>query len=182
MKYSFETNLSVKGLTQLARELDIYANRILPSKVDVFIERLAEKGITVAKGNLNNTFSPCVDFIYKPTGSGKGEIESQTQLIHRVWYKHEGKGKNKTLVVSGEYDISPILMAEFGAGPYAQEGWRGTLGKNGLRDVWYWFDENGTKHSSTYDDTIIPTHPMHSAVLEMEKVYRQVADEVFGNE
>lgn len=173
MQYNLKTDLSIQGLNKLAMELDTYVQQILPSKVDMFLEKLADKGIIVAQNHLYSTFRGCVDFSFNKTGFNEGELVGKDNtLIHRVWYKKNGD-------VSGEYDISPILMGEFGAGKYAPPEWRGTLGKNGLRDEWHWYDAQGVKHSSEEDDLIKPTHPMHNAYLEMARVYREVAQEVF---
>ena len=175
-----KSNLSTNGIQNLIAELNTYTLD-LTMYCDELVKRLAEEGIRVAIYHVYSEFEPYVEFDYESTGIGEGRlIGKSTKLIHRVWYKKNGND------ISGEYDISPILMAEFGAGWYASTNpWdsvgstRGTLGKNGNRDEWFWYDESGVKHSSNEDYTMNPTRPMYNAFLEMmEKVYT-IAKEVF---
>lgn len=175
-RYKFKSDLSVKGINNLINQLKEYENVTLPSKLDGFVEALAKRGIKVAYQQMYGEFANCVEFVYESTGICEGELVGKnTRLIHRVWYTKNGN-------VAGQYDISPILMAEFGAGKYAAPGWRGTLGKNGLKDSWGWYDSGGNLHLSEEDPTIKPSHPMHNAFLEMINVYREVAQEVFTYE
>lgn len=185
MKYSFKGNLSTKGIRDILRGLDNYRDTILPDKCYLFMQRLAEKGIEVAYYSMDSEFAPCVEFHYEFVGRDINKSEGMlvgktTKFIHRVWYKPNGEE-------SGSYDISPLAMAEFGAGWYASTNpWdsvpstRGSLGKNGLKSVWYWYDENGVKHSSEEDHTINPTHPMYRAFQQMMNECENVAHEVFG--
>lgn len=180
MKKTFKATLSTKSISDLIVELEKYTYFELPYKCDLFIQKLAETGIRVAIANVYSDFAPCVDFTYEPIGECQGELVGKTtKFIHRVWYKKNGD-------VSGEYDISPIAMAEFGAGLYASTNpWglpstRGSLGKNGMKDVWYWYDEGGQKHSSDDDSKIVPQRPMYRAFVEMMDKCQSVAKEVFG--
>jgi len=175
-RYNFETDLSIKGINKLISDLKTYKDVTLPSKVDAFVEALAKRGIKVAYQNVYGEFDNCVEFTYERTGNGEGEIIGKnTKLIHRKWYTKGGDLKD-------EYDISPILMAEFGAGKYAPSGWRGSLGKNGMKNAWGWYDADGDKHLSEDDPTIRPSHPLHNAFLEMQNIIQEVAQEVFAYE
>lgn len=184
MKYNLTSDLSVDGLNKLARELNTYASMILPRKTQLFIEKLAERGIKVANYNIYSDFRGNITFTYNLTGTTitdvTGELVGMSIPIHRQWYDKKGN-------VVGEYDIDPIAMAEFGAGWFASTNpWdnipstRGTLGKNGNKSEWFWLDAQGVKHSSEEDYTINPTRPMYKAYLEMMRVYKEVAQEVFG--
>lgn len=182
-KLVFKSDLSVKGLKQLSQDLLTYAGTTLNIKSNAYVKALAERGITAAEGHVEGEFKPCVEFVFEKKGFGKGSLIGRNKtLIHRVWYTKSGE-------VQGENDISPILMAEWGAGKYAEEGHRGTFPRHdgktpslGVQDKWFWLDESGVKHSSDEDSLMIPTHPMHHAYIEMISVYKEVAKEVFGNE
>lgn len=175
-RYKFKTDLSAKGIQNLINELNHYRDVILPSKEDAFIEALARKGIKVAYEHMVGEFDGKVTFTYEYVRQGEGQlVGSDVQKVFRQWYYP----KPNVGRVKDSYYISPILMSEFGAGKYAPSEWRGSLGENGKKDVWGWYDENGELHLSTEDPSIIPTHPMHNAFLEMSEVASQVAQEVF---
>lgn len=179
-KKSYKATISSDSIKSLIYDIEKYEVGDLPRKLEVLIEKLAKRGIQIAWANVYSDFAPYVDFTYKLVGECEGELDGRTTaFIHRVWYKKNGD-------VKGEYDISPIAMAEFGAGWYASTNpWdsipstRGSLGKNGEKDVWYWYDEGGQKHSSDEDYTINPTRPMYKAFVQMMMEVRNVAKEVF---
>ena len=178
-KYKFKSNLSTNGINNLIKELNNYANVILQAKTDAFIEALANRGIKVAYEQMVGEFNGKVAFSYEYVSKGVGKLVGEDiQKILRVWYY----SKPNVGKIKDSYYISPLLMSEFGAGKYAPSEWRGSLGENGKKDVWGWYDENGTLHLSSEDPSIIPTHPMYNAFLEMKEVFEEVAKEVFTYE
>ena len=173
----FKSDLSTEGLNGIIEQLRQYADVDLPMMADEFVRRLAEIGIQVAEYAVVGEFKDCIEFKYIPMRMGAGNLTAwDIQPIQRIWYTKGG-------AVSGEADISPILMSEYGAGPHAIEGHRGTFPgqKYAFRSVWYWYDKNGEKHSSNDDTSMIPTQPMYKALVEMMEKVKTVAKEVFSS-
>lgn len=171
----FKGNLSTEGIQSIIDQLNHYAYVDLPHLADELVRRLAEIGITVAEYTVYSTFRPYIEFKYETKSLGVGElVGSDNALIHRIWYTKGGQ-------VSGEADISPLLMSEYGAGPYALHGHRGTFPeqKHAFQSEWFWYDQGGTKHSSEEDYTIIATQPMYKALVEMMNKVTAIAKEVF---
>ena len=168
-------DLSTEGIQSIIDQLNHYADVDLPHLADVFVRRLAEVGITVAEYTVYSVFRPYIEFRYDVKGLAVGElVASDNTLIHRVWYTKGGE-------VAGEADISPLLMSEYGAGPYALYGHRGTFPgqHNAFRNEWFWYDASGTKHSSEEDFTMIATQPMYKALYQMMEQATRIAREVF---
>ena len=86
--------------------------------------------------------------------------------------------------MAGQADISPILMSEFGAGPYAHSGHRGTFPgqKHADQPQWFWRDQSGVLHSSEDDYGMVSTQPMYRAFIEMKQRVEEVVRIVFGLE
>jgi len=169
----FQGNLSTEGINEIIEQLKHYSDVDLPHLADELVRRLAEIGITVAEYSVYSTFRPYIEFKYETVGLGEGDlVGSDNALIHRVWV-------NKTGV--HDADISPLLMSEYGAGPYADSEHRGTFPnqKHAFESEWYWRDEAGVLHSSEEDYTMISTQPMYRALIEMMNKANAVAKEVF---
>ena len=170
----YKSDLSTEGLRNMIRQLNEYKDD-LQIKADDFVQRLAEIGIKVAYYSVYSDWRSLVEFRYEPMNLGEGELIGQdVSVIHRVWYTKGG-------AVNGEADVSPLLMSEYGAGSYALTGHRGTFPgqKHAFQQEWFWYDENGTKHSSEDDYHIIATQPMYRAMVVMMQKVKKVAKEVF---
>lgn len=170
------SNLSTTGLNRLISQLKDYANN-LDYIANEIVEKLAERGIRVAEYSVYGDWRSFIEFKYEPINLGEGElVGSDTKIIHRVWYTRLG-------AVSGEADVSPLLMSEYGAGPYALYGHRGTFPgqKNAFKSEWYWYDVFGRKHSSEEDYHMVSTQPMYRAFIDMMQSIDKVAREVFDN-
>lgn len=171
------SNLSTEGITKLIGQLNSYRNE-LDLVADEIVEKLAERGIKVAEYSVMSDWRQCVEFKYKPKFYGAGELVGKdTTLIHRVWYTSD----NPKIRKEREADISPLWMSEFGAGPYALEGHRGTFpGQHqAFKSVWYWYDAAGNRHSSEDDYHMVSTQPMYRALVDMMVNVEKVAREVF---
>ena len=179
----FKIKLSQNDIKKLEFDLNTYARYELTEKVNLFLERLAEKGIKVAYNHVYDEFSPYIDFEFSMTGAQQGAIVGTPTAIHRVYVNKKGEH---------DVEINPLLMAEFGAGRFANtdghenipsSAGRGKFEPNeghAFQDVWYWKDTTGVVHSSEDDDTIKPTRPMYNAVIEIINTYKEVVKEVFG--
>lgn len=167
---------------------DIADYRImLPMKMQKFVSKLADKGITVAqenRGDFGNyiTFEKQLD----PTVYGCTSliIGSSTQELVREWRSRKDAGG------WAEAHINPLLMAEFGSGflsqnPLGVEGVgqgtfpedKGGRGHGNDPNGWHWKTRDGVTHHSTGE---APTQPMYKAGLEIRETVYEVAREVFS--
>ena len=180
-KRIFKSDLSVDGIQNIINQLHDYADDELYVKAEMMVRQLADMGIRVAEYSVYDVFRPHIDFVYEPLSTTTdyrvdGQLVGRdNSVIHRVWYSRLG-------AFQGEADVSPILMSEFGAGPYALHGHRGTFPKqrNAFKSEWFWYDVSGKKHSSEEDYTMIATQPMYHALVEMMQKVDMVARMVFG--
>ena len=186
MTYKFTSDLSVNGINKIIRQLDEYQNVILPRKIEELVNRLAEIGISVAQSVIqtDEKVRPLIVFskTFNRTEDGYEGLllATETGQITSTWETKEG-------IKSA--DVSPLLMAEYGAGKFADgfilrfpdgtEVGRGTFpGQTHAKDPnGWWYLENGEwKHSYGWK----PSRPLYSAWAEMEKDILTIAYEVFG--
>ena len=179
-KKRFKANLSVDGIESLKRQLLDY-KQSLNGKCQLFIQRLAQEGITVAQQNVGG-FGKYITFSTAITQSSvngcKGVmLATNTGIITSQWLTQEGEKSA---------DVSPLLMVEFGSGLRAKNpknvpgvgtgtfpGQTHATNPNG----WWYKDLDGVWHHS-YGMT--PKMPMYMASIEMHKKITKVAREVFG--
>lgn len=178
-KKSLTATLSISSIKRLQDDLRKYQSD-LTNKCEIFVRRLAETGIEVAKHNTGN-FGHYITFSTKaePNKDGcKGILlATETGKIISKWQTKDGI---KTA------DVSPLLMAEFGSGwraenPANVEGvGQGTFPDQTHafdKEGWYWTDLEGNLHHSY---GITPKMPMYNAYLEMERKVIETAKDVFG--
>lgn len=168
-KKFFLNILDPNSIEKLANDLEEYANN-LPSKVERFLEKLADVGIRV--GYQHMLYGSWYVQFEKTVTTSDGIVEcvivgSDKMPVHVVWDE-------------GEADVSALLMSEFGSGRYADAEHKGTFPSktakaNVKRGVWYWH-ENGVKISSQGE---APTRPMFHIAEEMRNQIQAIAIEVF---
>lgn len=149
-----------------------------------FVEKLSERGISVAKGELDDGYAKYIAFstvIEKADYDGVVGlmVATSTGLIHSEWMQKDGSVKSA--------DVSPLLMSEFGAGtiagnhPKAAELGMGTgtfPGQTHANDPngWWYQTIDGEWHKSKgYQATM----PVQTAANEMMRSISIVAKEVF---
>ena len=150
--------------------LDSY-NAKLDEKAILLCERLADLGITVAKQNVGGEYGSYITF-----GKEVGEetiFYATSGTIHVTWDGSEG------------YDVSPLLLCEFGSGQYAENPFsiplpvgQGTMpGQTHAFDPegWYWRVDGQLHHSIG----VPPDSPMYKASLEIMESVGKIAKEVF---
>ena len=179
--YASITPKSGRGMSinDLIDALEDY-KRSFQEKTRQFFNALLDIGISVAESNTGE-YGQYIIFEKKITETVDGYVGAligrDGQKIVRQWNTKEG--------VDG-YEISPILMAEFGSGWLAKvlDNVNG-VGQGTMPDAkghafnpngWWWEDEEGKHHS--YGEA--PTFPMHSAMLGMLFDIDRVAREVFN--
>lgn len=158
----------------------------LQEKLNQFVRLLTDKGIVVAKDTAGNYGNKIV-FSRRSDSEGTVLVAQETEVIISKWLR---KG------FEVEAEVSPLLMAEFGAGPHAIV-WEGvnestnklpdgkTIGRgtfpnqtHAFEDSWWYMDANKQWHQSR---GITPTRPLHNAVVEMILQIETTAKEVFRN-
>lgn len=177
-KRVFKTDLSVKGIEHLKKELINYKNRTLPSMCKRFVERLAQEGISVANQNVGSFKSYLLFMVVtepKKDGCKALLLAKETGKIINSWQTKDG-------IKSAE--ISPLLMTEFGSGWGAENPMsipgvgQGTFpGQTHAFDKegWYWQDLDGNwKHSKG----ITARMPMYKASEKIRKSIKTIAKEV----
>lgn len=168
----YSSNLSVKGLRELQKQLREYKNHILPNNVEYFVSELSKIGYDVA---------------YKRRGQFQDYISVEKKLVNS---KYNYKAKAIVIVFNSAQNIvewmrggqvvsaevNSVLMAEYGSGQHARNGWRGTFPNqtHAFEDMWFWVDLEGKKHSSR---GVEPTEPIYWAYinicLEVESVAKR---------
>ena len=142
-----------------------------------------DKGIETAKAN-SGQYKRYISFRKEVAVDDDGVegylIATDGVKLIREWYTDAKKTHKRG------YEVSPILLAEFGSGwlsvvldnvaGVGQGTMPNSYGHAADDDGWYWYDENGIKHHSIGES---PTFPMHNAVIEMMNDIEAVAREVF---
>lgn len=180
-----ETKLNSADVRKAADEVRQFG-RDFQTKVHQVLQRLAEKGITTAQTTIGN-FGKFVTFSKQTAGDGVVVVAQETNVIVARWLR---KGEEVEAVVS------PLLMAEFGAGSHAViwEGLtsdtnvlpdgrkigRGTFPEqtHAFESYWHYMDLSGNWQTVS---GLKPTRPLHNAVLEIIAQIESTAREVFGN-
>lgn len=178
-KRVFKTDLSVKGIQNLIKQLEDYRDNVLPNKCRELVIRLAEEGIVVGKQNVGGfgkyiTFSMQTD----PQKDGCRAIilASENGKIISSWQTADGI---KTA------EVSALLMAEFGSGWGAENPKKipgvgqGTFPNQSHafdREGWYWIDLDGNLNHSY---GVTAKMPMYKASLKIIEICSMVARDVF---
>lgn len=178
---------SQSSIKKLIDELEEYKKQI-SIKNEIFVSRLADLGISVAKANTGvlddlGNVSSLVGFTkqlnHDQYGATAVMVMADKMPLVKSWIVGGGEVKSA--------EVSPSLMYEYGSGFEAMDlnenknpqGGQGTFpGQEHAFDVggWKWQDLDGTWHHSS---GITPTTPMYKATMEMYKQVVKIAKEVF---
>jgi hypothetical protein len=160
----------------------------LKDKLRIFRERLADKGILVAQANVSQGFGSYIAFYREDGADSVTVVAKEVGQIISSWLRY---GTEMYVY------ISPLLMAEFGAGSHAvywedSKGSQSSVLSDGTEigrgsfpdqthadeDSWWYMDLNKDWHRAS---GVTPTRPMHNAVIEIVTQVERTAREVFGN-
>lgn len=172
-------NLTKQGdIEKLINELETYKST-LNNKTSILIERLMRVGIKMAKARLGE-YEGFVTFEKQIDGNNGLLIATDGKKIISRWYTD----KKRTHMRS--YEISPLLMKEFGSGWLAvvksdvpgvgQGTMPNSYGHAESPEGWFYYDMDGDKHHSIGE---APTFPMYSAAVEMMREIDDIAKKVF---
>lgn len=173
---------SYKSIDDAIAQLQDYKNN-LKSKTQIFLERLADKGITVCINSVqgdSHHFEEMVTFEKKWNDGVLYLIGRNDNLsgLHTEWY--DGKGNFHTET------ISPILALEFGTAGLAIKGHGGSAAVTGnhIEDTeWYYYtdiNENGKPINPHYATAEEAHEPMFKAWEEMVREVNSTAKKVFA--
>lgn len=155
----------------------------LEERKRIFKRRLIQVGINTARANAGE-YGSAIIFSAENLDAEVSFMQGKDgNLILKEWYT--SRKKDGTLSGYRSYEISPLLMAEFGSGFLAKVLYDiGGVGQGTMPQQkhafdshgWYWYDEDGVKHHS-YGES--PTFPMHAASMAMLFEADRIAKEVF---
>ena len=174
-KRVFKSDLSVKGLENLKKQLLDYKNNTLQQKLNIFAKTLSEKGVVIAQANIAG-----LDAIFT------GELISS---IHT----RKGSGSKGTAIFYIVADSKHAAFVEFGTGQLGQEGgypypfpegiaWEYSTGKT-IFEIetgqygWFYPGDDG----KWYFTQGMPSRPfMYETSLELMQIIKETALEVFA--
>lgn len=177
--------LTSSDLKRAADEVTAYANN-LPNRVMTVLQRLADKGINVAEQTID-WYGNYITFSKQTETNGVVIVAQEVGVMISEWLRNGEKV---------EAEVSPLLMAEFGAGSHAViwEGrtsntevlsdgtkiGRGTFPDqtHAFQSYWHYMDLSGNWQTVT---GLSPTRPLYHAVMEIIAQVDATAKEVFGN-
>lgn len=136
---------------------------------------VAEAGLEIAENNTGDYANYIKFEIHQdetPTGGIAILTMSDKQKVLRQW-RYRGGHKDA--------EVSPSLMAEYGSGKFAVEGWRGTFPdqKHAWEDSWSWVSyPDNVFHRSSGEK---PTRPIYTAYTRLQDagLIREIAERVF---
>ena len=174
-KKAFKSDLSVKGLENLKKQLLDYKNNTLQQKLNLLAKTLSEKGVVIAQANIAG-----LDAIFT------GELVSS---IHT----RKGSGSKGTAIFYIVADSKHAAFVEFGTGQLGQEGgypypfsegieWECNTGKT-IFEIepgqygWFYPGDDG----KWYFTQGMPSRPfMYETSLELMQIVKETALEVFA--
>lgn len=166
-----------KSIERAIRSLEKYRDS-LPKRSETFVNRLLAVGISTAKVHTGK-YGGYIKFERQVNGTEGMLVATNSKKLVKMWYDKRGRK-------IGSYEVSPILLAEFGSGWLADVVWdvagvgQGTMpnAKGHAKDPqgWQWYDSSGRLHHSIGE---VPTYPMHNAMVAMINEINSIGQEVF---
>lgn len=175
-KKTLKTDLSVSGIKKLQADLKAYQND-LTYKCRLLVERLAERGVTVAQADISE--SPLGKYVSLKTDITPEKAGCRAVLI----------ATGATMESEGYAPFNTLLAIEFGAGIHYNPIPNPNADKFGLgvgtfpgqvhayEDYWFYWDEKQQKWLPTHG--IKATMPMYNASVAIAADVVKIAKEVF---
>lgn len=165
-KYTFTSDLSVKGIEKLKEELINYRDNTLQKKLDLFVERLALEGVIIAKTKIAEKDAVYTGELYKSMNLKRGDaIYNGSQWIIYT-------------------DCEWATYVEFGTGIIGMENphpnpslaaWKYDVNEHGEKG-WFYF-KDGEWHWTKG----LPSRPfMYETARDLPATVTRIAKEVFG--
>ena len=175
-KKVFKSDMSVKGLDSLIRELQKYKDD-LPNKCNKLVSELLQKGVEVSKARISD--SPLGKYVTVTTNISSEKMGCKGILLAKGAVKEQ----------EGYAPFSILLAIEFGAGIHYNPTPNPNADKFGLgvgtfpgqihayEDFWFYWDENAQEWKHTHG--VKATMPMYSADMEIIQNIVKIAKQVF---
>ena len=176
-KKVYKSDMSVKGLDSLIRELQKYKDDF-PNKCKKLVSELLQKGVDVSKARISD--SPLGKYVTVTTNISSDKMGCKGILLAKGAVKEQ----------EGYAPFSILLAIEFGAGIHYNPTPNPNADKFGLgvgtfpgqvhafEDTWFYWDENSQEWKPTHG--VKATMPMYSADMEIIQNVVKCAKEVFG--
>jgi hypothetical protein len=181
-KRVFKTDLSVKGIEQLKKDLLNYKNNILEQKIREYVSKLLDIGIIVAKANIDE--SPLGKYVTLSSTISADKTGCKGIIIAKGEIKEEVDNNGNPYP-----PFSTILAIEFGAGIYHNETPNPNADKFGLgvgtfpgqthayQNTWFYWDEDEQLWKPTHG--VKATMPMYNAQMAIMEQMVKVAKTIF---
>ena len=172
-KYKFSSDLSVKGIKNMIKELEHYRDVELPKKVERYVASLLE----VAESKIQE--SPLGKYVTVTTSLSADKMGCTGILLAKGDVKHS----------KGFAPFSTLLAIEFGAGIFYNKEANPNADKFGLgvgtfpgqihafEDTWFYWDETDQKWKPTHG--VRATMPMYLADKEIVEKVVEIAESIF---
>lgn len=176
-------SVSVNSPQKFKKAIDFLQNyeTELDSKIRTALDILTKEGVEIAYERTNLIYPGMVMYFSmehsEPYNYLFLVVGKDTQRIINQWVNKEGKQ---------EREISPLLMAEFGSGHFAENPLgvagvgRGTYPPDGHgnQSIWFWKETDDSGWSSSMG--IEPTQPMYTSRNQMMQLAVSVFNGVFS--
>ena len=181
-KRVFKTDLSLKGIEQLKKDLLNYKNNILEQKIREYVSKLLDIGIIVTKASIDE--SPLGKYVTLSSTISADKTGCKGIIIAKGEIKEEVDNNGNPYP-----PFSTILAIEFGAGIYHNETPNPNADKFGLgvgtfpnqihafEDTWFYWDEAEQLWKPTHG--VKATMPMYNAQIEIMQQVVKVAKTIF---
>lgn len=184
---------SISDMNNAKQKVMAYRHGLI-RKCDIFVRKLANKGILVAQEHLGDadegygkyiTFG--LDLEHGQYGCKGLMYATNTGIIKSQWKTVDDNGNE----VVREEDVSPLLMVEFGAGLRAERSSNAWASKFGMGtgtfpNQTHAFDPEGWWYKGMDDEWhhsygVYASMPVYHAMMEMMDEIHNTAMEVFGS-
>ena len=181
-KRVFKTDLSVKGIEQLKKDLLNYRDNILQKNIERYVQELLNIGVEVARTSVGE--SPLGKYVTISTNLSSDKAGCKGILLAKGDVKHEVDKDGNAYP-----PFSTILAIEFGAGIYHNETPNPNADKFGLgvgtfpgqthayQNTWFYWDEDEQLWKPTHG--VKATMPMYNAQMEIMQQVVKVAKTIF---
>ena len=174
----FKTDLSVKGIEQLKKDLLNYKDNILQQNIREYVSELLKIGVSVSQASINE--SPLGKYVTLTTDISSDKMGCKGILIAKGAVKES----------DGYAPFSTILAIEFGAGIHYNPIPNPNADKFGLgvgtfpgqihafEDFWFYWDEASQEWKPTHG--VKATMPMYNAQMRMIVEATKIAKGIFA--
>ena len=176
-KKVFKTDLSVKGVEALKRQLLQYKDS-LSTKCETLVSRLLQSGVEVSQSKISE--SPLGKYVTVTTNISAENMGCNGILLAKGAVKEQDGYEPFSILLAIEFGAgihfnptpNPLISSEF---PYGVGTFPGQT--HAYQDTWFYWDENTQEWKPTHG--IKATMPMYSADMDIIQNVVKFAREVF---